>query len=359
MWPLLIRTALVAVFLLGGCAWAGPAPEAGPSHVPSTPVEGTRSAAEAAPTTAPSVGAAPPVPLPAGSWTKRADAPLPLTEVAAAPLSGQIWVAGGFQADGTPTDAVQVFEPAFDAWSAGPSLPEAVHHAALVSDGTRLLLIGGFAASGGFAPSAAVRILDPATGAWEDGPDLPEPRAAGGAAWDGARVVYLGGVDASGVRGEVFTLQDGSWDEIGVLATPREHLATASDGEGTTWALGGRDAGLEGNRTEVDVVVGGKVRQVGDLPTARGGVAGFHAPGVGACSAGGEGPDGTFSEVECADVRGVVTTLPPLAEARHGLGAVVLEGLAYVLLGGPEPGLTASPTVEALTLGDGGQTETR
>ena len=291
--------------------------------------------------------------LPTGSWTTLSDAPLPLTEVAAAPLAGQVWVAGGFQVDGSATDTVQVYEPAFDAWSPGPALPEAVHHAALVSDGTRLLLIGGYAASGGFAPSAAVRVLDPATGLWEDGPQLPAPRAAGGAAWDGERVVYAGGVDPSGVRGEVFALVDGAWSQVGALGVAREHLAVASDGQGSTWVLGGRTAGLDSNRSEVDLVVGGQVRSLPDLPTARGGVAGFYAPGFGACAAGGEGPDGTFGEVECSSPEGDVVTLPSLAEPRHGIGAVVLEGLAYVLLGGPEPGLTVSPTAQALSLRPG------
>ena len=44
------------------------------------------------------------------------------------------------------------------------------------------------------------------------------------------------------------------------------------------------------------------------------------------------------------------TTLPGLAVPRHGLGAVFLEGRAYVLLGGPLPGLTVSDVVEVLDL---------
>jgi hypothetical protein len=45
-----------------------------------------------------------------------------------------------------------------------------------------------------------------------------------------------------------------------------------------------------------------------------------------------------------------VTTLPPLNEPHHGHGAAVVDGIAYVLLGGPEPTLSADSTVEALTL---------
>lgn len=39
------------------------------------------------------------------------------------------------------------------------------------------------------------------------------------------------------------------------------------------------------------------------------------------------------------------------ASARgHGLGAAVINGTAYVVLGGPQPGLTASDVIEALKL---------
>jgi len=286
--------------------------------------------------------------LPDKQWSLRAEAPLALTEVAAAAFGGQIWVAGGLRADGTPSDQVQVYDPVFDAWSTGPPLPEAVHHAALVSAGEQLYLLGGFAAGQDFVPTAVVRVFDGATGAWEQGPELPSPRAAGAAAFDGQRIVYGGGVGPDGVAAEVFALEGGGWRPIGALEPAREHLAAASDGAGRVFFLGGRDT--VANRTEIDLVEGDQVAPGGRLPTARGGLSGFFAPGLGACAAGGEGPEGTFVEVECVDVTGRRAALPDLAQARHGVGAVALEGNAYVLLGGPQPGLTVSATVQALPL---------
>jgi hypothetical protein len=47
---------------------------------------------------------------------------------------------------------------------------------------------------------------------------------------------------------------------------------------------------------------------------------------------------------------GAVMTLPELGQPHHGHGAAVVEGLAYVLLGGPEPTLSAGATVETLAL---------
>lgn len=300
---------------------------------------------------APELGAGVPTEgLPASSWSRRAGAPLPLTEVAAAAFGGQLWVAGGYAADGTPVPDVQVYDPAVDYWSAGPPLPEPVHHAALVSTGDRLYLLGGYLEPDG-TPTAAVRVLDPAAGTWQDAPPLPEPRAAGAAAFDGTRIVYGGGVGPAGVSAAVLALEGDDWRPVGELSTAREHLAAAG-GDATVWFLGGRTAGLDTNLAAVDVVSGGAVTAGPDLPTPRGGVAGFSAPGAGACAAGGEGPGGAFVEVECVGVDGAVTTLPDLAEARHGIGAAVLDGTAYVLLGGPEPGLTVSDSVQALRLPD-------
>jgi len=297
-------------------------------------------------------GAATPTSASAGAataWVEGPPALRALTEVAAAAHDGRVWVAGGYAQDGSWVTDVQVLDPDAGTWEAGPALPEPVNHAALVSDGDDLLLLGGYAGAA-HAPTAAVRVLDPAGGGWIDGPPLPEPRAAGAAAWDGDRVVYGGGVGPQGVAQDIWVLEGGEWREVGSLATPREHLAAASDGRGVTWFLGGRRGGLDRNEGDVDVVTGERTRRLGELPTPRGGVAGFHVPGVGACMAGGEGPGGTFAQVECMDDVGAVTTLPDLAAPRHGIGAVTLDGRAHVFLGGPEPGLTVSPTLQTLPL---------
>ena len=85
------------------------------------------------------------------------------------------------------------------------------------------------------------------------------------------------------------------------------------------------------------------------MTTARGGIAAFSTTDLGDCVVGGEGPEGTFGAVECI---GAIhrTTLPGLTVPRHGLGAVVVDGRAYALLGGRQPGLTVSDVVEVLDL---------
>jgi hypothetical protein len=299
----------------------------------------------------PGRAAAAPAELAAREWTVRAAAPRARTEVGAGVLDGRIWVVGGLAGSGEVVADAAVYDPAADTWTSGPQLPEPLHHTAVAGDGERLWVVGGYA--GGLTaarPRAAVHVLDPAGGVWEVGPALPSPRAAGALAWDGSRMVYAGGVGPDGLAGDVFALEAGAWRRIGELSVPREHLAAASDGQGASWFLGGRASGLTSNLADVDVVTGGEVRRVGQLPTPRGGVAGFHVPGLGGCAAGGEETGGTFDEVECVTADGAATALPPLAERRHGLGAAVVDGVAYTLLGGPEPGLTVSDTVQALQL---------
>jgi len=286
-----------------------------------------------------------------GAWEQVADAPAALTEVAAATLDDRIWVAGGLTAEGAGSAEVFVYEPVEDSWTSGPDLPGPVHHSSLVSDGASLWLVGGYTGSGFDAPTAEVWRLDPSTPeGWVADAPLPEPRGAGAAAWDGTRIVYAGGVGSQGVSGAVFAFEDGAWSQVARLATPREHLAATSDGEGTVFVLGGRVGGLDANLATADRVEGDSAMEIGELPTRRGGVAAFWSVVVGACLVGGESPGGTNPQVECIDRDGDVSVLPNLERPRHGLGAAVVNDVAYVLLGGDEPGLFVSPTVEALDL---------
>ena len=282
-------------------------------------------------------------------------APASLTEVAVAAHRGRIWVAGGLRADGTASDEVFVFDPAAGTWTTGPTLPEAIHHSALVSTPDGLVLIGGYSGDALSVVTNAVRRLDDGATSWTDGVALPDARGAGGAAFDGTRIVYAGGVEPGAVASEVFALESGDqeWTRIGRLPTAREHLAVTTDGNGRTYVLGGRVGGLDSNLAIVDVVEGsgdGAVRTLGELPTKRGGVAAFWWPSLGACLAGGESPGGTNPQVECITPDGALTRLPDLGVARHGLGAAVVDGTAYVVLGGRQPGLFTSDVTETLRL---------
>ena len=285
----------------------------------------------------------------AATWKREADAPFARLEMAVAAHDGRIWLAGGLSPFGEALTDVEVFDPASGEWSDGPALPGGVHHAALASDGQRLLLIGGYLGSAFNRPTDIVLVLADGGEAWEPGPALPEPRAAGAAAWDGSRVVYAGGV-GEGIEADVYALEGDAWQPVGEMREAREHLAAVSDLGGRTWLMGGRVGGLTSNLGTVELVEAGSIEFLGGLPTPRGGVAAFHVPGLGACLSGGEAPDRAYTTVECMATDGTVTELPELLEPHHGHGAAVVGGVAYVLLGGPEPSLSAGSTVETLAL---------
>ena len=313
-------------------------------------------------TAAPSVSAGQPspgAPLPSAAlglaWEELDPAPVSLIEAAAATHRGEIWLAGGLEADGSASDETWRYQPASGSWTPGPALPDAVHHAALVSTGEELLLIGGYVGSSFSSPRATVLRLLPAGDGWVEDAPLPEARAAGAAAWDGERIVYAGGVRGGGaVSGGVLAWDGERWFAAGEMSQPREHLSAATDGAGRVWLLGGRTITLDTNLATVEYVEGNLVARVAELPTARGGAAAFYLPGVGACLAGGEQLSGAFDAVECIGDGLDVVTLPEMAGARHGHVAAIVDGAVYVLLGGPEPLLTVSDTVQRLSAeGDG------
>ena len=332
---------LVALALVA-CSSTTPSPS--PSGADATGSQGPASLAPSSSSSSAPSGAVDPA-----SWEREPDAPFARLEMAVAAHDGRIWLAGGLSPFGEALTDVEIFDPATGEWSNGPALPAAVHHASLASDGARLLLIGGYLGSAFNRPTEIVLILD--GDAWQPGPPLPEARAAGAATFDGTRVLYAGGVGVGGeVEADVYALAGDAWEPLGTMREAREHLAATSDLQGRTWLMGGRVGGLASNLGTVELVEGDDITLLGGLPTPRGGVAAVHVPGLGACLSGGEAPDRAFTVVECMDADGTVTTLPELLQPHHGHGAAVVDGVAYVLLGGPEPMLSAGSTVESLAL---------
>ena len=247
-----------------------------------------------------------------------------------------------------------VFDPAAGTWTSGPKLPETVHHSSMVSTPTGSSWSVGTSGRRVTVATAAVRRLEDGAAAWTDDAPLPEPgpRAAQPSTARGSSTPAASSRAASRTRSSPDT-GDGAWTRIGRLPVAREHLAATSDGAGRTFVLGGRVGGLDRNLAVVDLVAGS-----GEAPSGRsasfrrkrGGVAAFWWPSLGACLAGGESPGGTNPQVECMAADGTVTRLPDLGVARHGIGAAVVDGRAFVVLGGRQPGLVTSDVTEALRL---------
>jgi non-specific serine/threonine protein kinase len=286
------------------------------------------------------------------AWETLAPVPTPRSEVAAATDGRRIVVAGGFDASGATVATVEILDLEDGTWSAGPDLPIAVNHPmASPFDGT-VAVVGGYGGRGMSGPTDRGFVLR--EGGWEELPTMPEPRAAAGAAEIDGVLVVAGGVGPGGLAEEVFRLDPGAdaWTTLEGPPTGREHLGVAGL-DGTLYVVGGRSAGIGTNLDAAEAldVAEGAWRDLPRMPTARGGSAATATANGLVVSVGGEERAGTFDEAEAFDVAaGRWLALPPTPTARHGLGVVAVGTVVYAIAGGETPGLSVSGTVEAIDL---------
>jgi N-acetylneuraminic acid mutarotase len=287
--------------------------------------------------------------LVAGTWQNEPSLPVPRTEVAGAVVRGEIYVVGGYLADGKSSRRVDVYSPEARRWRRERDLPVAVNHAMAAAYRGRLYVIGGYGGNGRTLRSGFVF----ANGRWRALAPMPLPRAAAGAAVAGGRVYVVGGVRRPGVLARVafaFDLRRQRWSTV-PGPTPREHLAAASLG-GKVYAVAGRLRGIDTNQTTVESLTPGarSWSPVTPLPEARGGTGAAAVTGR-LISVGGEAPTGTVaSAFAYAHTSRRWERLPDLPTPRHGLAVVAVERRVFVIGGGPRPGLFVSGANESLNL---------
>lgn len=292
-----------------------------------------------------------PPPIVSGGWRQAAPAPTARTEVSAAVVDGRIYLIGGFAPLRfgnllrlSVSDTVEVYDPGRDLWRRSVSLPVPLHHAAAVSMGRRLFVIGGFkpGLTSVWNPVATVFEYLVDEGRWLERRSMPTPRGALAAVVHDGKIYAIGGFDGdhSLATVEVYDPGRDRWTRLASLNVPRDHLAAAAV-EGKIYAIGGRiDLDYRRNLgvNEVFDPARGRWREAAPLPTPRSGIAAGVLRGM-ILVVGGEGGQGTFAENEAywpgAD-RWI--SLPPLPTPRHGLAAAVVNGRLYVLCGGPRPG---------------------
>lgn len=331
-----MRAPILLVLLIAGCA--APAPSADDAEAPTIP------------------GVAP------GSlaWTALADGPTPRTEVVVGVLGARIHVVGGFPLPPLPADLpttvpttlVEVYDIQAGVWSRGPDYPLQVHHAQAVEIGGALCILGGQVGAA-FTPTPLSFCLAEGAAAWTPIAPMPGPRGTYAAAvLDGVAYV-AGGAGPGGHVADVWAYDPAAneWAIVGdPIPTTRGHTAGG--------ALGGRfcvvagDVGGHGDNTDAtecfDPATGAWSAHT-PVPTLRGSIsAAVWRDRL--VVLGGQDADRTFAQVEAFDLANDTwVALPPLALARHGFGAVAHEDVLYAAYGGPEPGLTVTSSLEALT----------
>jgi N-acetylneuraminic acid mutarotase len=297
-------------------------------------------------------------PAPAAAWQLRHESLEAVQQVGAAVLDGRIWVAGGLTTPTQATASTQFYDPTIDTWESGPPLPEAVHHAMLVTYRNQLVLIGGFLPRGDdllAVTSPRVLFFDGSAGRWVEGPPLHHPRAAAAAAVVGDKIVVVGGRTGHPEQlvGQTEVFDGNAWHDGADIPVPGDHLAAAAD-PAYLYAVGGRKF-TAGNNTDAVQRYEPATDQWTTLAAMPKPVSGAGAAIIDGrlLVAGGESTTTVSSTVQAYDLTAPTatwTTLPSLTQGRHGLAVTAIGNTLYAIAGSTRAGHTASTsTVGALT----------
>ncbi len=290
------------------------------------------------------------------AWQEATPVPYATQEIYPAAHGGRLFLAGGIAARlGVPyfTDRCVSYDPATDSWQEEPSLPEDLHHVALVSTGPTLYALGGF--NGGY--THVWRMRDAAYQLTEDGwqpiGSLPKPLAEGVTTYGPTGLIHY--VTGQSQRGEAntersdhtevsdhwcFDPSDGQWRALAPIPTAR-NSATGGWQNGQLVVTGGRTARGNLAVTEIYDPEADRWHPAAPLPLPQAGTAGTVANGR-LHVFGGEifVPEaGVFAESWQYQLdRDSWLALPDMPTPRHGVGAVTLGDQIHVVGGATSPG---------------------
>lgn len=290
----------------------------------------------------------------AGNWEDFGPMPSSRQEVGVGILGGKIYVIGGLSS-GQSVNTVERFDPESNSWEQVADLPaaEPLNHVGVAAVGDRLFVIGGLGPS--FSPANTVFSYDAVTGTWSRESDMPRARGAVGVAALDGKIYAAGG--APNARRNDFSVYDpntDTWTILPDMPTPRDHLAAVSVAE-KFLAISGRTSfpGELQDAVEAYDPASGQWTSRAPIPTSRGGIAAAVVNGL-VYVFGGEGnrniSSGVFAEVEEYDPgTDTWSSLAPMPNPRHGIGAAVIGGRIFIPGGGTEEGLSDSNVNDAFT----------
>ncbi len=235
----------------------------------------------------PALGPAPWANVP--RWAALAALPQPRARLALASYGGRLYAIGGEGADGI-SGAVYVFDPVANAWSERARKPTPVSNFGVAVVGDRLYAVGGCTAGGGV--TNVVEAYDPVRDSWSVRKPMPVPRCAHAVAALGDRLYVFGGWDGSRYVADVliYDRTADAWERGTPMPVARGFLGAAAL-KGHIYVMGGFDG-----RREYALA-----HRYDPAAEARGGLA--------------------------------WEALPPMMQARGGLG-VAAEGNAIYAIGG-------------------------
>jgi N-acetylneuraminic acid mutarotase len=184
-------------------------------------------------------------------WTSGSHIPTPRSEVSATSLGDAVYVIGGFDKDGHPTNIVEVYDIKNNTWKTAAPLPHPLHHTASTSFDGKVYVIGGFLDSQ-WTPSNRLFIYDPLENQWHEGKKMPTARGALTANFIDGILYAVGGQSffsssssPSGIltTNEAYDSASNTWTTKAPMRTARHHAASAVV-NGMLYVIGGRVAGI-------------------------------------------------------------------------------------------------------------------
>ncbi len=303
-------------------------------------------------------------------WRSATPMPIRAQELYATVHQGRLLVAGGIARKlGVPyfTDACFSYDPAMDNWSELAALPEPLHHAALVSDGKDVRIVGGF--SGGYTHVWRMRasVYRLSKDGWLPDGELPAPQAEGVLACAASGDIHL--VTGQSPRGagnskrshhvevtqhRVRAAGTAAWESLAPIPTAR-NSATGGWVDGQLVVAGGRTALGNLATTEIYDLKEDRWRSAAPMPLAQAGTASAVVDD-GLIVFGGEvfHPQAkVFPNVwRYSLLKDVWSALPDMPTPRHGIGAGRIGWEVFVIGGATEPGASGTSDVNGVLVLD-------
>jgi hypothetical protein len=269
-----------------------------------------------------------------GTWSRGADMPQAVSEMATAVSGSSAYVIGGFP------DYVSFmrYDMASNTWESLARTPNGRHHGIAVAIGGEVIVTGGFGV-GGAARGARYSV---GGAAWSPDEALPPAAASGGARLGG----YAWFGDLSGALWQLDPRTGHARQHFPDFRAPRDHSQVVAF-QGELWMIGGRSEGSsETAAVSIFDPASERWRAGPPMLAARAGFAAA-ATSTALVVAGGEIISGNFrtlTSVEsiAAGQQGW-SSLPPLPTAVHGVGGAT-HGNAFFALGGSTRAANATNT---------------
>jgi N-acetylneuraminic acid mutarotase len=302
-------------------------------------------------------------------WSNGPDLPSLITEHSAVVLEDKIYIIGGVDLlEGGKTDIVRVFDIKSNQWSIAPPLPIPLDHVGVSTDGSRIYVVGGFAA-GDMArrPSDRLFIYDPIQNNWQEGTPMPTARGALTADFINGVLYAVGGINSSHIpvaTNEVYDPVSNSWSETTPMPTARHHH-TSAVANGQLYIIGGRILG-NGVQSNINAALTNlndnekfdpvnKTWSIQEqMPTKRSGMAAEVSPVNGNIYVfGGQSLTGSYNVTEKYDTKANKwSSEPDMPTPRLGLDAVAIDNKIYVTGGKSDLEQNVTNKVEILNINE-------